>query len=108
MKRIISNALRRWTTLRIFDYEQLLGFHEGYTISRITVRSDGWLAAKKLGQLRLDRQGILILAIYRSIQGKETFIGGPTGDTLIKADDVLICYSREKASKALAKKIKDQ
>lgn len=104
MKKVISRALERWTTLRVFDYEQLLGFNEGYTISRITVRHDSWLNDKKLSELRLDQEGILILAIYRKVHGKETFIGGPTGDTVIKAEDVLICYSRQDASKALVEK----
>lgn len=55
MRRIISKALVKWTTLRIFDYEQILGFSEGYSISRITIRSDSWLVDKKLSELRLDK-----------------------------------------------------
>jgi len=95
MRRIISKALAKWTTLRIFDYEQLLGFSEGYSISRITIRSDSWLVNKKLSESRLDKYGVLILAVYRKINNKEAFIGAPTGDTEIKAKDVLICYSRK-------------
>ncbi|MBU3958502.1 MAG: TrkA C-terminal domain-containing protein, partial [Candidatus Omnitrophica bacterium] len=108
MKKIISKALERWTTMRIFDYEQLLGFNEGYTISRISVRDDSWLSGKKLSELRLEQEGVLILAIYRKIDGKEKFVGGPTGETVIKAQDVLICYSRQDASKALAQKGKQE
>lgn len=101
MRKIIKKALEKWTVLRIFDYEQLLGFNEGYTISRIIVRSDSWLVDKKLSEIRLDKQGVLILAIYRKINKKETFIGGPTGDTVVKAKDILICYSRQDLSKSL-------
>jgi len=54
MKKVISRALIKWSTMRIFDYEQLLGFHEGYSISRITVRPESWLSEKKLSELRLD------------------------------------------------------
>lgn len=107
MKNLISKALKRWTTMRIFDYEQLLGFNEGYTIARITVRSDSWLSERRLSELRLDQEGVLVLAIYRKIHGKEKFIGGPTGDTVIKSQDVLICYSRQDISKALAEKPKN-
>jgi len=71
MRKIISRALEKWTTLRIFDYEELLGFNEGYAISRITVRSDSWLVDKKLSELRLDQHAILILAIYRKINNKK-------------------------------------
>lgn len=104
MRRIISKALEKWTTLRIFDYEQLLGLSEGYCISRVTVRSDSWLVDKKLSELRLDHDGVLILAIYRKVNKKETFIGAPAGDTIIKGKDVLICYSREEGSKIFLQK----
>jgi hypothetical protein len=98
MRKIISKALQKWTTLRIFDYEQILGFSEGYSISRITIRSDSWLVDKKLSELRLDKYSVLILGIYRKINRKETFIGAPTGNTEIKAKDVLICYSSKDSS----------
>jgi len=104
MKKIISKALEKLTTMRVFDYEQLLGFNEGYTISRITVRHDSWMKEKKLSELGLHHEKVLILAIYRKVHGKETFIGGPTGDTVIKSNDVLICYSQHDISKALAEK----
>jgi len=106
MKRVISGALIKWTTMRVFDYEQLLGFNEGYSISRITVRKDSWLADKKLNELHLHQNNVLILAVYRRVNGKEVFIGGPTGETEIKPKDVLICYSRHDISKALADKCK--
>lgn len=104
MRKIISRALQKWTVLRIFDYEQLLGFSEGYSISRVTVHSSSWIVDKKLSELRLDKDGILILAIYRKIDRKETFIGTPAGNTVIKGRDVLICYSREQQSKVLIQK----
>jgi len=106
MKKVISRALEKWTTMRVYDYEQLLGFKEGYTISRITVRKGSWLSERSLGQLRLEQDGILILAIYRKVDGKEKFIGGPTGDTVIESGDVLMCYSRQEDSKSLADKYK--
>jgi len=102
MRNIISKSLRRWTTLRVFDYEQLLGFNEGYSISRIVVKKDSLLHERKLSELRLDQKGILVLAIYRKLHGKEKFIGGTTGETVLKSHDALICYSRQDASKALA------
>ncbi len=106
MKRIIGRALKKWTTLPIFDYEQLLGFSEGYTISRITIRDDSWLKDKKLSQLRLEQEGMLVLGIYRKLDGKEKFIGGLTGDAMIKSGDVLICFSHQDVSKAICDKIK--
>ncbi|MFH1441486.1 MAG: TrkA C-terminal domain-containing protein [Candidatus Omnitrophota bacterium] len=102
MKKIISKSLKKWTKMRIFDYEQLLGFDEGYTISRIKVRKDCWLSDKKLSELRLDKEGVLVLSIYRKIGHKEKFIGAPTGDTIINAGDVLICYSRQEVAESFS------
>lgn len=102
MKKVISGALKKWTTLRIFDYEQLLGFSEGFTISRVKVRNNSRLCNKKLSEIKLEQKGILILGIYRKIKGKEIYIGGLTGDSIIHPQDILICYSREEASKELS------
>ncbi len=106
MKRVITRALTKWAAVRIYDYEQMLGLSKGYTISRITVRGDSWLRDRKLRDLRLELEGMLILAIYRQVEGEEKFIGAPGGDTLIRAGDVLICYSREEVSKALSQRCK--
>ncbi len=106
MKRIITGILKRWTTLRVYDYEQILGLSKGYTISRIKVKPTSWLANKKLKELQLELEGVLILAIYRKIGKEEKFIGVPTGETEIFQDDELILYAREEASKALSRRIK--
>ena len=49
----------------------------------------------------------MILAIYRRIHGREKFIGAPTGDTLIKDNDVLICYSKNDSGRAIVQRPKD-
>lgn len=104
MKVIISRALARWTTMRIMDYEELLGFGAGYSISRIGVKPDSWMRDRTLGELKLEQKGILILAIYRRIGSKENFIGGLTGDTVIKSGDVLICYAHKSVEDVVCKK----
>ncbi|MFH1876596.1 MAG: hypothetical protein ABH865_06875, partial [Candidatus Omnitrophota bacterium] len=53
---------------------------------------------------RLDRNSVLVLAIYRKADKKETFIGAPAGDIVIRGRDVLICYSRLEGSKILLRK----
>jgi len=106
MKRLITKALDKWTKVRIYDYEQMLGLSKGYTISRITVKGDSWLSDRRLKDLRLELEGVLILAIYRKVNGEERFIGAPRGDTVIKSGDVLICYARQEVSKALSQRCK--
>jgi len=102
MRVIISRALKRWTRLRVFDYEELLGFGQGYSISRLVVKEESWLRDKKLSELRLEKLGMHILAIYRKVRGREVFIGGLTGDTVIQARDILISYAPEDVSEAIS------
>lgn len=97
MKIIIINALKRWTTLRLYDYEQLFGLGEGYAIAKITIKQDNPLNNKPIKELKFQLEGILILAIHRKDGNKVQFIGAPHGEAVIKTDDELICYAKESA-----------
>jgi len=94
MKRLIMRALKRWTKLQIYDYEQLLGLGHGYTISRIRIHANSPFCNKQLSEVKPE-EGILVLAIYRREAGRETHLGAPHGDTVIRAGDALICYSQK-------------
>jgi len=106
MSRFFEKLLDKWTTIRVYDYEQLLGLSKGYTISKFKVKEDSWLAGKKLRELELDREGIIVLGIYRKVNGKEKYIGAPKGDTVMKVGDVIVCYGHEEAIISLSKRIK--
>ena len=106
MKIVLGRALKKWTKMRLFDYEQLLGLGEGYSISRVVVKERSWLKDKKLSELKLEQSGLTILAIYRKAGKKETFIGGVTGDTVVRSGDVLICYAPENVSEAIAENVR--
>lgn len=106
MKRLFIRVLNKYTKLKLYDYEQMLGLGKGYSISRIVVKNDSWIANKKLKDLDLDEEGLLVLAIYRKENGEEKFIGTPKGDTLILSGDVLVCYSREDVSIDVAQREK--
>jgi len=105
MKAIITRALKKWTTLRLYDYEQLFGLGEGYVISKITVKNNSWFRDKAIKDLSLELEGILILAISRKSGDKIKLIGAPHGDAVIMGGDELICYASEEAiAKAFKKK----
>ncbi|MCF7893621.1 MAG: potassium transporter TrkA [Candidatus Omnitrophica bacterium] len=106
MKKVIEKALARYTSLSLFDYQEILGLRKGYTVSRIKVNKDNWMVGKELHQLNLHMEGILILAINRLVDGKEKFIGAPQAHTEIKKDDLLICYGRGQTSKQLSSRTK--
>lgn len=106
MKRVISRGLEKWSKQSILDYEEILGISRGYSISRFRVKPDSWLADRTLDSLQLEKEGALILAVFRTEKGKEKFIGIPTGETMIRPGDVLVCYSREKVSHLLSRRDK--
>ncbi len=106
MRWLIKRALEKLTSLKIYDYEQLLGLSKGYSIGEFKIREGSWLENKKLRDLKIDREGILVLGIYRKIRDKEQFIGAPTGDTTIIRGDTLICYGHEEAIRNLSQRLR--
>ena len=106
MSKVIEWALERFTNIRLYDYEQLLGLSKGYTIATFKVRDDSWLANKRLGELGLDEEGVLVLGVYRSVDGKEVYIGAPRSNFLVLPGDTLICYGPEDTLKELSHRIR--
>ncbi len=107
MKKWIRRFLQRaFPQLRVYDYTQLLGITHGYSIAQIKVKRNSWLANRTLRELELDKEGILVLGIYRKTEKGEIYIGAPRGDTLIKPGDILICYGPEETLENLSKRLK--
>jgi len=106
MRWLIKKGLERLTSLKIYDYEQLLGLSKGYTIGEFVVREKSWLENKKLRELKIDEEGIIVLGIYRKTEEGERFIGAPDGDTVIERGDRLICYGPEEAIRNLSCRLK--
>lgn len=102
----IEKALTKWTHIRVIDYEQLLGMGRGYSISMVKVRPGSWLEGRTLRELRLNDEGILVLAIYRKIDGKEAYIGAPRGDIKLIAGDTLVCYGPDDVLSKLPERLK--
>jgi len=106
LRYVIRKALKKFTKLHVYDYELLLGLSKGYSIGQFKVRRNSWLANKKLEDLKLKEEGILVLGIHRKCKDKEVFMGVPRGDVLIKPGDVIVCYGPEDGIKKLAHRIK--
>lgn len=89
MSRVIRWALQRWTDLDTRDYASLLQLTGDYRVAELAVRHSDWLADRTLAQLRLDEEGVLVLAIQRS-DGK--YLGAPHGQSRIHPDDSVLVY----------------
>ena len=103
---IIKKGLERFTSLKVYDYEELLGISKGYSIGEFMVRKGSWLENKKLGDLRLNEEGIVVLAVYKKIRGKEMFIGAPPRDINVAEGDILVCYGPEDTIRNLSERLR--
>ncbi len=106
LRRIIRRMLKRFTKLHIYDYELLLGLSKGYSIGRFKIRKNSWLANKKLSELKLDEEGILVLGVLRKVKGKDSFFGTPRGEVKLLPGDEIVCYGPEDVIKQLSHRIK--
>jgi len=95
LDKIIADRLGGVRYLGIPAFQEVIGLAKGYGISSIDVKPDGKLAGHTLEELRLSRQGVLVLAIHR---GRE-LVSSPTGSTRIEANDRLVCYGSLRAAK---------
>ena len=101
LSRLISRALKRYTSLEVTDYASLLNLTGEYRISEIHVGPDDWLANKTLDELAVRDEGVAVLGVKRE---DGTYLGTPKGETPIVPADTLIVYGRESALGKIGKR----
>ena len=94
LRRAISWALDRWTSLEVRDYTSLLRLSGDYTVMELQIEEGDWLAGKELAECQLPEEGVTVLGIYRA-SGR--YVGVPQASTEVRADDTLILYGRGSA-----------
>lgn len=99
--KVIKKALRKFTSLKIRDYVELLDLKGDYEITVIEVREDDWIEDKKVGKLKLWQEGINLIGIQRE---DGTYLGTPKSGTKITTRDQLILYGRKSNLKELEKR----
>jgi Trk K+ transport system NAD-binding subunit len=96
--------LRKFTSLRVKDYVELLKLNDDYEITVIKVKKGDWLENKKVSVLKLRQEGINLIGIERK---NGTYVGTPSGDTTVTTEDKLILYGRERNLRNLEKRKQD-
>lgn len=105
--KVIEWALDRFTTIRVVDYESLLGVGHGYTVASFKVSPDSWLAGKTLRETRLRDEGVVVLGIYRRTRkGEIMYLGAPGPETTIREGDELVVYGHEDTIANLSKRLR--
>jgi len=104
--RLIDWALDRFTSIRVVDYESLLGVGHGYIVSSFKVSPGSWLAGRRLRDLRLKDEGVLVLGVYRRLSdGSLKYIGAPGPETRILPGDEVIVYGHEETIASLSRRL---
>jgi hypothetical protein len=88
---LISWVLKRWTDVEVRDYARVLHLSGDYGIIEMEVEAEDWLARRKLSELQLSDEGILVLGVLRP---DGTYLGAPKGPTEVNVGDTLIMYGR--------------
>jgi hypothetical protein len=105
LSRMIKWALRKWTTLDVHDYTNLLKLSGEYMVTEIQVRGGEWLVGKKLRECRLPEEGMIVLGIHRD---GGNYVGVPRGETEIYRNDKLVIYGRSKTLQELEQRRADR
>ncbi len=90
LNRHIAWAIKRFTRLDARDYVAVLNLQQGYAVTETVITPNDWLAGKSLLELRLPKEGVLVLGIQRT--KPDCYIGAPTAKTVILAGDTLVLY----------------
>lgn len=98
ISRLISFMLGKYTDIEVRDYAGLLHLTGNYVVGELTVQDDDWLANRKLMEMRLSEEGILVLGIERS---DGTYIGAPRGHNELSSGDTLLLYGQAASLKNL-------
>lgn len=96
--RLIDAALSRYTRLDVSDYASLLHLVGEYRLAEIEVDTEDWMADRKLSELRLRDEGLIVLGVHRR---DGTYLGAPSGSTQVRPRDKLLVYGRTPALQKL-------
>jgi TrkA-C domain len=94
LSRVIEWALARWTDLDARDYVRLLDLLDGYAITEVRVDPGEWLLGRRVGDLPLAREGVVVLGITRA---SGQYMGAPPAGTEFEAGDTLVLYGQADA-----------
>ena len=91
LNRWTFRLLRRYTSIEIRDYANLMHLSGEYGINELRVDAGDWVADRPLRELRLTSEGVIVLGINRR---DGSFDGTPTATMRARAGDTMILYGR--------------
>lgn len=85
-------ALRRYTDLDVRDYDRLLHLSDDFAVAELEPKEGHWLTRRRLDELRLRDEGVMVLGIYRP---DGTYLGVPVSSTLVEPGDRVVVYGHD-------------
>ncbi len=92
--------------IALYDYEKILGLSKGYTIGSFEVPKRHWMVNKTIGHLELEKEGLIVLGVYREIHGHQDYIGIPSMEFQIRKKDKIMIYGKESVISNIARREK--
>jgi hypothetical protein len=90
----------------LLDYERVLGISKGFTIGTFEIPKRHWMVNKSIKDLQLEKEGVIILGVYREVHGHEEYLGVPSLDFKAHNKDKILVYGKEETISNLAKREK--
>ena len=101
LTRVTEWALRRFTSLNVRDYDRLLHISDDFTVAEIEPDEGDWLVGRRLDELRLRDEGVLVLGVYRR---SGEYLGVPIASTEVRPGDRLVVYCEDAELRELAER----
>lgn len=86
---VISRLLQRYTELPTRDSAGLVELPGGYAVTELAVMDGDWVAGRRLGELRLRDEGVVVLGLTRP---DGAYVADPDGHTAVTCGDILVLY----------------
>lgn len=105
IKHILARPLKLMKSkMSLYDYEKVLGLSKGNSISSFEVPKRHWMVNKTIGKLKLEKEGVVVLGIFRKVHGLEEYIASPSDDFKIHNRDKIVVYANDNVVENLAKR----
>ena len=98
---LIERALARYTDLDVKDYYALLHLEDDYTMGRVEVQGDSWMAGQTIQELELSKEEVLVLSL--DVAGQVTEYA-PHSQHEIRPGHSLILYGRQQVVSKLGQR----
>lgn len=94
VERVLTRAIGALLRARGYaarDWGTLLDLNGDYGIAELKVKDGDWVTGRRLRELRLRDEGVMVIGIHRA--GRR-YLGAPGPDTVVQAGDALVLYGR--------------